>query len=107
MRPHRLTDPELRVGLADQGLAGCTVAWEGLRAGGGLAECVATLEELLAGVRPHTLPEELWELLLLLRDESDIAGELVEYFWGRLLLLGVRVLAEELLVVLEEGLLDE
>ena len=76
VRPHRLTDPGLRVGLADQGLAGCTVAWEGWLADGGLAECVATLEELLAGVRPHTLPEEL----LLLRDEFDIAGELAKAF---------------------------
>ena len=107
VRPHRLTGPELRVGLADKGLASCRVALEGLLAGGFPAACGATLEEVLAGVRPHTLPEELWEPLLLLRDECDIAGELAEDPRGLLLLLGEWVLADKLLEVLEEGLLDE
>ena len=104
VRPHRLTDPELRVGLAGKDLAGCL---EGVPAGRGLAGCVATCEELLAGVRPHRLPEELWGPLLLLRDGCDTAGELVEDFRGLLLLLGELGLAEELLMDLEEGLLDE
>ena len=102
-----MTGPKLRVGLADKGLAGCTMALEGLLAGGGLAACVATFEELSAGERPHTPPEELWEPLLLLHNEYDKAGELAEDFWGLLLLLGERVLAEGLLKVLEELLLDK
>ncbi len=74
MRPQRLTDPELRVGRADKGLAGCTVAAEGLLAGRGLAGCVATFKELPAGVGAHTLPEELWEPLLLFCEAFGLAG---------------------------------
>ena len=88
MRPQRLTDPELRVGRADKGLAGCTVAVEGLLAGRGLAGCVATFKELPAGVGAHTLPEELWEPLLLFCEAFALAGELAEDLWGLLLLLG-------------------